>query len=87
MGQFYNIYTISCSATSQYGDYQVEIAQRNISTLEVTALQPYTTYNCCVSAENIAGDGEQGCSEGNTSEDGKRCMEMFLFLVVNQFLE
>ena len=70
-------YTVSCSAANLRGDYQVEIVQRNITQIDMMALQPYTAYNCCVSAENIAGNGVPVCGEGNSSEDGKRCMHNF----------
>ena len=65
-------YSISCSATNLHGDHQSEIAQRNITQIDMMALQPYTTYNCCASAENIAGTGVPTCGKGNTLEDGNR---------------
>ena len=64
-------YTISCSAQDVTEDKHIETAQGNATQFDVTALEPSTTYNCCVSAENIAGKGMAVCGEGTTLQDSK----------------
>ena len=66
-------YTISCSAQDVTEDKHIETAQGNATQFDVTALEPSTTYNCCVSAENIAGKGMAVCGEETTLQAGKQC--------------
>ena len=56
-------YVITCSAQ---GDQLFETVQGTTSQSTLTGLEPSTTYNCCVSAENIAGKGIAVCGEGTT---------------------
>lgn len=56
-------YVITCSAQE---DLFFETVRRNTSQSTMTGLEPSTTYNCCVSAENIAGNGMAVCGEGTT---------------------
>ena len=71
-------YSIVCSAQNLTGHHRIEIAGRNTTQLAVTTLNPYTTYNCCVSAANLAGDGVPTCGEENTYEDGEiMCEALF----------
>ena len=65
-------YTITCSAQDTTGDQHVEIVQGNTTQFDMTGLEPSTTYNCCVSAENIAGKGMTVCREGTTLQAGER---------------
>ena len=66
-------YSIVCSAQNLTGQLHIDIVGRNTTQFVVTALNPYTTYDCCVTAENVAGNGVPICGEGNTFEDGEGC--------------
>ena len=65
------LYTITCSAQDGTGAQHIKSVNRSITQFDMTALEPSTTYNCCVSAENIAGNRTAVCGEGTTLEDGK----------------
>lgn len=67
-------YEIFCSAQSMGGNHHIQFADETstqFSQFNLTTLQPNTTYNCCISAENIAGSGVAVCGEGTTLDDGK----------------
>ena len=75
-------YSIVSSAQILTEPHHVEIVERNTTQFAVSGLNPNTTYNCCVTAENLAGDGVTTCWEGNTFEDDKGCDTECLYSVV-----
>lgn len=75
-------YSIVCSAQNLTEHHQVEIVEKNNTQFVVSGLNPHTTYNCCVRAENLAGYGVPTCGQGNTFEDGKGCDTECLYRVV-----
>ena len=40
-------------------------------TLQLMDLHPFTSYNCCVSAQQTNGNSPESCSSQTTSQDGK----------------
>ena len=59
--QYTDSYVVNCSShTDQPYHTAVE------SSLTVTGLLPFTSYNCCVTANNSAGEGNQTCSTVRT---------------------
>ena len=42
-----------------------------IQSLQLTDLHPFTTYNCCVSAQRTNGNSKESCSFETTLQDGE----------------
>lgn len=43
----------------------------SIQSLQLTDLHPFTTYNCCVSAQRTNGNSPESCSSETTPQDGE----------------
>ena len=43
----------------------------SIRSLQLTDLRPFTTYNCCVSAQRTNGDSPETCRSETTPQDGE----------------
>lgn len=60
-------YSVTCS-TAHYGS---TIMANTLNTTKEMQLQPYETYQCCVSGVNQAGTGFPSCKLIATNEGGK----------------
>ena len=73
-------YTISCSRLQDLNPVQFNTSANTLRK-NVTSLQPFTNYMCCVSASNQAGQGNQSCVSART-QPGYTCYIM-CFLIPN----
>ena len=64
-------YNITCTAPGQPS--RSVRTSSTASSSSITSLQPYTVYNCCVSAVNLVGRGSGACVSQRTLQDG-RCL-------------
>ncbi len=51
------------------------------SSVDVSNLQPFTNYTCCISATNQAGEGSSACSDARTNAG--LCMNPSLFMYID----
>ena len=73
-------YDISCSQLQDLNPVQFNTSANTLRK-NVTNLQPFTNYTCCVSASNQAGQGNQSCIIART-QPGYKCYIM-CFLMPN----
>ena len=62
-------YQVECNSTLSSN---VENISGGITSTRIEDLTPFTSYNCSVSASNVAGNGPKAYITGTTAEEGKQ---------------
>ena len=65
-------YQVECNGTMSL------TASGSITSITVENLNPFTSYECSVSASNVAGNGPKAYITGTTAEEGKQNVSFYM---------
>lgn len=68
-------YSIMCSDGDSLPQHRLSVLNQSLQLMD---LRPFTSYNCCVSAQKSNGNSLDSCSSQSTSEDGKFVLKILL---------